>query len=685
MISDSTVPTAGGRNTGIRGAALVALRRVIVRYPPITITLAATSVAALVRVSLDSAWPNQFPFLPFFPAIFVSAMVGGWRHGALATALSTLVTMLLWSRGIDLAYLTGVTLFLASNTIMIALAESARVARARAESAAAESQERERRFAVMADSVPLQIWVHDAAGHILFVNRGWEEFTGMSQDEARRQGWTALLHEDDRVDYMRRFNECLKHKKPFTARARFRRADGQWRWIESHGVPRLGSREELLAFACTSFDVTERVSLEREREVLIESERAARSEVEAATRAKDEFLATLSHELRTPLSVVVLWSRILARKYGAASEDLKKGLALIIDNGMALSQLIGDLLDMSRIVSGRVTLDMRPIDAAELVAQAVASHRPAAEVRRISLTLDVGPQPKIVLGDPTRLQQVLWNLLSNAVKFTPEGGHIAVTAQRRGDNLEIVVHDDGEGIEPEFLQHIFSRFKQADSTSARRHGGLGLGLAIVKQLVELQGGDVRADSAGRGRGSKFTVTLPLHESAFVMIDSDSSGTWRRLDPDRSLTARLDGWRVLAVEDQVDMLESLRRMLEDQGARVTAVGSGLEAYDLLRSRAQDFDAVVSDIGMPQMDGYELIRRIRGELALSPARLPAIALTAYVRDEDRARALQSGFQAHLAKPYQVGQLVALLNQIQSAQRTDARESAAARESAGTTAAL
>ena len=642
------------------------LRRWFRHWPPLLLTVAALALATLVRLGLDEAWPDRFPFLPYFPAILLCAMVAGWRYGVLATALSALLSVLLTARGVDVAIVTGVTLFMAANVIAIMLAESARRARVRAEAAAADAQERERRFTVMADSVPLIIWVHDAAGGILFVNKAWEQFFGVTQEQARRDGWQILVHDEDRAAYEQQFLECVRERKPFHASARVRRADGAWRWIESHGVPRIGANDELTGFAGSSLDVTERHRFEAEREQLLESERAARSEAELATRAKDEFLATLSHELRTPLSVIVLWSRILARKYGGTNEELRKGLALIIDNGMALSQLIGDLLDMSRIVAGRVTLDMRPIDAAEIVTQAVASHRPAADARRITLALEVGSQPKIVLGDPTRLQQILWNLLSNALKFTPENGHIWVTAQRRGKQLEITVRDDGEGIAPEFLSQIFSRFRQADSSTARRHGGLGLGLAIVKQLVELQGGEIVADSDGQGRGSTFTVTLPLHESAFATVDTESTGSWRRLDPDRLLNDRLEGLRVLAVEDQGEMLESLRQMLEEQGASVTAVASGLEALEALRTHPQDFDAIVSDIGMPTMDGYELIRRVRNELGLGTDRLLAVALTAYSRDEDRARALQFGFQAHLTKPYQVGQLVAILNQLLGAQR-------------------
>jgi PAS domain S-box-containing protein len=652
-------------------------------WPPLVLTAVVVLAAVAAHVLLDRVGFGRFPFLPlfaFFPAILIAALVAGWRYGALALVASVIVTLLHPATSLDLVFGIGVAAFVVANVVTLLLAESARRARARAEAAAAIAQERGQRFTVMADSVPLMIWVHDASGRLQYVNRRWEEFFGVSQERARRDGWQSLVHEDDRVAYEAAFLQCVRSKQAFRARARVRRADGEWRWIESYGVPRTGARGELIAFAGTSLDVTDRQQLEHEREGLLESERAARAEAELATRAKDEFLATLSHELRTPLSVIVLWSRILARKYGSTSDDLRKGLALIIDNGMALSQLIGDLLDMSRIVSGRVTLDMRPLDAVEVVSQAVASHRPAAEARRISLSLEVGPQPKIVLGDPTRMQQVLWNLLSNALKFTQENGHIWVSARRRGTQLEVVVRDDGEGIAPEFLSQIFSRFKQADSTTARRHGGLGLGLAIVKQLIELQGGEIEATSEGLGRGSTFKVTLPLHESSLAAVDAESTGTWRRLDPDRMLQGRLEGLRVLAVEDQTEMLESLRQMLEDQGARVTPVHSGLEALEALRARPQDYDALVSDIGMPGMDGYELIRRVRNELGLAPDRLLAVALTAYSRDEDRVRALETGFQAHITKPYQVGQIVAVLHQMQASPRTDADDHEAPRRQAG-----
>ena len=646
---------------GDRRDPFVTLQGRFGHWPPGLLVLLTVGAAGFVRWGLDQVWNDEFPFIAFYPAVAVCAVVAGWRWGLLAGVVSTLLALLLSEVARDARFVTDLGLFLLAELVIVFFIESGRRARMRAESAAMAAWERERRFTDIANSLPLLIWVHDADGRVLFGNRAWREFAG-SQSLAATSAdfWQDRVHPEDRVAYSDRFLACMHRHQPFLGKARVRRADGEWRVLQSYGVPRLGAQGELLAYAGTSFDVTERETLEAEREVLLESERAARTEAELATRAKDEFLANLSHELRTPLSVIVLWSRILARKHESAGEDLRKGLALIIDNGMALSQLISDLLDMSRIVSGRVTLELRPVDVAELVEQAVASHRPAAEARHVALSLEIGPKPKIVLADPTRLQQVLWNLLSNALKFTNENGHVWVSALRHGDRLDIAVRDDGAGIAPDFLPQVFSRFRQADSSSARRHGGLGLGLAIVKQFVEMQDGGVTASSAGPGQGATFTVSLPLHESVLARIDTDATGTWRRLDPDRQLELRLDGLRVLAVEDQQDMLESLCGALEEYGAAVTAATSGAAACTLLRERGGDFDALVSDLGMPGMDGYELIRCVRHDLGIGPDRLVAVALTAFSRDEDRRHALQVGYQAHVSKPYQFGQLVAALKQ-------------------------
>jgi CheY-like chemotaxis protein len=316
---------------------------------------------------------------------------------------------------------------------------------------------------------------------------------------------------------------------------------------------------------------------------------------------------------------------------------------------------------MSRIVSGKVTLETAPIDLNELVAEVCNSQRPAAEAKGLTLRLQVASQPALVLGDHTRLQQVVWNLLTNAIKFTPSGGRVQVSVAQRDERIEIIVNDTGEGIVPDFIEHVFGRFRQAEGGAARRHGGLGLGLAIVKQLVELHGGNVDAESPGPGKGSTFTVRLP--QLLVPSLDKlEATGAWQT--PGESLAQNsLAGLTVLAVEDQPDMLEYLRRVLEEHGARVIAATSGAEALDAVRNAWVDggVDLFVSDLGLPGMDGYELIRHVREVLGLGPADLPAVAVTAFARSEDRKRALDAGFQAHLSKPYQVAQLVSVLNAV------------------------
>lgn len=394
---------------------------------------------------------------------------------------------------------------------------------------------------------------------------------------------------------------------------------------------------------------------EAAREALLESERAARADAERANRLKDEFLATLSHELRTPLAVILSWSRVLQVKFGDGGEQLRRGLAIISDNAGAQAQIISDLLDMSRIMSGKVGLETQPMDLATLVAQAVASHVPAAEAKGIAIELDQALAGDQVIADSTRLQQVFWNLLSNAIKFTPAGGRVTVRTSAVGARLQVSVHDTGEGIARDFLPHLFDRFRQADGSAARRHGGLGLGLAIVKQLVELHGGTIEARSDGAGRGSCFVVSLPVHRhhaGTGVAQRERSAGIEGTLGDQA-----LEGLTVLVVEDQVHMLEIVARVLEEHGAEVVSACSGQEALATLHARgAHAFDIVVSDIGLPGMDGYALLRAIRLDLGIPAEQLPAVAVTAFARTEDRARALGGGFQAHLTKPYQLAQLVA-----------------------------
>jgi PAS domain S-box-containing protein len=367
----------------------------------------------------------------------------------------------------------------------------------------------------------------------------------------------------------------------------------------------------------------------------------ARSEAEAASRAKDEFLATLSHELRTPLNAIVGWSHLL-RSGDLDPATVERGLETIERNAKAQNKLIAEILDVSRIVTGKLRLNVRPFDVRDAIQGAVESMRAAAKARGVHLDVSFeGTPPELVSADPDRLQQVMWNLLSNAVRFSAPGDHVRVRSERRDNQLRIVVEDTGEGIAPELLPYVFDRFRQGDSSSTRRHGGLGMGLAIVRHLVELHGGQVEADSPGRGGGSRFTVSLPL-------LAAPARDVALRVADEPVLPApRLDGVRVLVVDDETDARDLARAILEHQGAQVQTAGSAAQALGLLDGGAR-FDVLLVDLAMPHVDGCELMRQVRSRPADKGGRTPAAAVTGYAQPEDRIRALRAGFQIHLAKP-------------------------------------
>jgi PAS domain S-box-containing protein len=383
---------------------------------------------------------------------------------------------------------------------------------------------------------------------------------------------------------------------------------------------------------------------------LYRASQEARSAAEKANRAKDEFLATLSHELRTPLTPILGWT-VMLRSGTLDQPSIQRGLEVIERNVRAQTQLIGDLLDVSRIITGKLRLEVQPIAVVPVIEAGVDAVRPSAEAKEITLEVEVPPEVPTITGDPDRLQQVVWNLVSNAVKFTPQGGRIDVRLKREGSCLTLAVADNGKGIEPEFLPHVFERFRQADSTSTRAHGGLGLGLAIVRHLVELHGGTVQADSAGAGQGATFTVRLPLTAPMDAIPRA-------REAPEASAGSevRLDGVKVMIVEDENDVRDFLRVSLVQYGADVTAFATTAEALPAVE--AERPDVLVSDIGMPDEDGYAFIRRVR---ALGPDRggqVPAAALTAYAKGEDGHRVLSAGFQVHLPKPVQPAELATVV---------------------------
>jgi len=390
-----------------------------------------------------------------------------------------------------------------------------------------------------------------------------------------------------------------------------------------------------------------------ERERLLESERAARSEAERLSHIKDEFLATLSHELRTPLNAIQGWATVL--RQGKVSEaDRAKGLETIERNVRVQAQLVNDLLDMSRIVVGKIHLEVQALYLHEVIEAAIQSIQPSADAKQIRIRTLLDTRIGKVRGDPNRLQQVLWNLLSNAVKFTPTGGFVQVVLERVNSHVEIMVEDSGVGIPPEFLPYVFDRFRQAAPSMTRRHGGLGLGLSIVKSLVELHGGSVRVKSPGENQGATFVISLPISMVPTQDEPTAAQHPSSQTSCDPLELPSLDGIKILIVDDDADSLALAARILEGHNAETVPIRSAVEALNLLRN--QSFDIVLSDIGMPDLDGYSFIRKVRELDGARRTPIPAIAITAFARAEDRQRSLLAGFQMHISKPIEAAELIA-----------------------------
>ena len=377
----------------------------------------------------------------------------------------------------------------------------------------------------------------------------------------------------------------------------------------------------------------------------------AYAQVNAANRAKDEFLATLSHELRTPLNAVLGWTRML-REGTIGTGKATRALEVIERNAMAQLELVEDLLDLSRIITGKFRLDIAPVDLGAAIASAVEAIQPAADAKGITIDIVAEEGAGIMVGDEARLQQAVWNLLANAIKFTPGPGRVTVSRRRRGADVDIEVADTGEGIDPSVLPFVFDRFRQGDSGTTRAHAGLGLGLAIVRHIIELHGGRVAVSSDGRGKGSTFRISLPVVPSEQAAIAATAPPTTTAAD--RAAAAHLAGARVLVVDDDQDARELVTVLLRSRGAEVTAVASADECTSVFDREVPD--VLVSDIAMPGQDGLDLMRRLRQRPAAQGGKVPAIALTAYARDEDRARSISAGFDLHLSKPVDLDELVA-----------------------------
>ncbi|HJQ26136.1 MAG TPA: response regulator [Blastocatellia bacterium] len=407
------------------------------------------------------------------------------------------------------------------------------------------------------------------------------------------------------------------------------------------------------ANAALHAEILERQRAEEERLQLLISEQQARAEAEAANHAKDEFLATVSHELRTPLTSILGWTRLLrTREPDVAS--LARGLETIERNAKSQAKLIEDILDVSRIISGKLRIEVRPLQFVPIIEMAIDAVRPAAEAKSIRIQTAFDAPAGVLRGDPTRMQQVVWNLLSNAVKFTSNGGEIRIHLARHDDSARFTVSDNGCGISADFLPYIFDRFSQAERHMTRKHGGLGLGLAIVRHLVEMHGGSIQVESPGEGQGATFTVDLPMSFGHTEAADETEPAA-RRID----MPHRLKDLRILLVDDDPDTLQMLTIALEMAGGEVRACGSASEALDTLEKWKADL--LVSDIGMPNEDGYALIRKVRSLEPELGGTIPAIALTAFAGVADRSRALSTGFQTHISKPIEPSDLVDIIAQL------------------------
>jgi PAS domain S-box-containing protein len=506
-----------------------------------------------------------------------------------------------------------------------------------------------REQAEMLDLAHDAIFAWELDGAISYWNCAAEEIYGYAREEAVGRVSHELL-ETNAAEGIDAFLDSVRLSGRWMGELRRRTKDGREIVVESRMT--LAKRNGQRLVLETNRDITERKQAEQERERLLESENAARREAENANRAKDEFLALLSHELRTPLTPMLGWIRMLRRRQ-VSPEDYDSALEKIERSVESEIKLVSDLLDVSRIITGKMTLNLRTLDFSGLLRVAVEMARSSAEEKAIDLVVETGKDEALVSGDLDRLQQVVLNLVSNAIKFTPPRGRVEARLERAGAHLELIVKDTGQGISPEFLPHVFERFRQADSSVARAHGGLGLGLSITRRLVELHDGSIHAESEGEGLGSTFTVRLPLavnHREPSESARQTSSG-YGRVREFNSVS--LEGARILMVDDDADTREMMKVMLEQFGADVVTAASAGEA--LSKFQPGRYDAMLADIGMAEMDGYELIAMVRSLGPENGGDVPAIAVTAYVGKEDRLRAITSGFQYHMSKPVEPGELV------------------------------
>ncbi len=514
----------------------------------------------------------------------------------------------------------------------------------------AQMRQTQERFEAMANSIPQLAWMANPDGWIFWYNQRWHDYCGTTPEQMEGWQWQSSHDAKELPRVMETWKQALAAGEFWEDTFPLRRHDGVFRWHLSRAQPFRDSAGKIRLWFGTNTDVTDERNRADERQHLLESEQAARREAERANRMKDEFLATLSHELRTPLNAIFGWTQLL--KLGHMDKAMVDEAVTVIDRNIrAQTQLIDDLLDMSRVISGKIRLEVTTVQLSAVVDAALDAVKPAIDAKSIRIEKIVDPMVGPVSGDFNRLQQVLWNLLTNAVKFTPKEGRVQIVLERVNSHAEITVSDSGKGIESEFLPYLFQRFSQEDGSTTRQYGGLGLGLSIVKSLVELHGGSIRAESGGKDRGATFVVRLPLRVAKFYdpAVNPVAKPTVSAAEHE---PLKVQGIKVLVVDDEPDARELVRRFLIENRAIAEVAGSSAEARRLMETFHPD--VIVSDIGMPVQDGYEFMRSARK----SGVRTPAIALTAFARSEDRIRAIQAGYQAHLPKPVEPAELLAMI---------------------------
>lgn len=620
------------------------------------------ALALWSRFLLEPWLQDHMPFAPFFVAVAVTAWFGGYGPCLVAVVLGMFASWFFvlepqnywelpepfqWIGMLTFAF-TGLVIASFSGATGNALKEIYRRAQ-EAETTLGALHASERRFRGFAEHTQDVQWIiHAERDDLIYISPSFTTVygrpTSVLYEDFNRM--TEFLTQDDRACFKAFLEKCKSEL--VVEEYQITRPDNSLAWMRRTGFPIRNERGELEYRAGIAQDINEEKRFEAERDRLLDSERAARQQAEQSNRLKDEFLANLSHELRSPLNAILGWIQVI--KQAPLQADVSNQAHQAIErNSWALARLVEDLLDMSRIVSGKFRLDVQTVDLASIVRDAIESILPAAHAKEIRVEQVLDPLAGPVKGDPNRLQQVIWNLLSNAVKFTPKGGEVQVHMKRVDSHCEISVSDTGRGIKPEFLAFVFDRFRQQDSATTRAEGGLGLGLAIVQQLVEHQGGSVSAKSAGEGRGSSFIVALPIAVSA----QGASSLKYAVSPVHRELS--IAGLRILVVDDDPDTSDALRLILEDQGAQVETAYPASRALEKIRLGPPD--VLLSDIGMPGQDGYQFIDAVRKLPGLA-AKIPSIAVTAFARTEDRIAALRAGYNMHLAKPVNSAELITVI---------------------------